>query len=245
MNPTLTRFVTRTALAASLLLTAPAGAASFRVTSKIYDGTEPQPAEEHWVLFDGQLIYDLPQVDRRFITVYDLDQNEITRIDRHTQVQTRLKTADLVNLTAQARAKATTQEQQDRLGLTAKVQSDPQGGVSIRFANSERRATTQTPRDPSIAVMYGRFVDLALRLNILRPSVPPPFAQMTLNDYIAAQGKLPLETTLTLRGEGGNQRYRATHQLTALSGADRKEIQAVRGMLTLYREVGPKEFPSQ
>jgi hypothetical protein len=123
------------------------------------------------------------------------------------------------------------------------VPSDQVTGFSIRFGNSEHHTTTQTPADPTVAADYGRFADLALRLNIFRLGVPPPFARMTLNDHITAAGELPLKTTLTLQLRNAKKEYRSTHELSELNDSDRKEIAKVRGMLTLYREVPLKEFP--
>lgn len=231
------------ALAAVLVTAAPTGAATFRVTNKIYEGANRDPSAEHWIMFDDTRVYDLPQIESRFVTVYDLATNQITMLDRQTRVQTRLKTADLINAAAQARAAAKTPQQQEQLGLNAKVQPSDRGpGVSIRFGNSELHTTTQTPADPAIAAKYGRFADLALRLNILCLG-PPPFARMTLNDHITASGKLPQETTLTIHLQGSKQEYRSTHELAELKEEDRRKIDEVDGMLVLFREVGLKDFP--
>jgi hypothetical protein len=246
MNQIRMHFLSHAALLAPLLFTAPAAADTFRVTNKIYEGTDRNPSEEHWILFDDGHIYDLPQVESRYVTVYDLVKNQITRLDRKTQVQTTMKTDDLIEATAQARATAKTEEQREKLGLTAKVvASNRVTGLSIRFGNYEYHATTQTPPDPAVAARYGRFADLALRLNILRLGAPPPFARMTLNDHIALAGELPAETILVLHLDDAKKQYRSTQELTEVSAADRKKIDEVRGMLALYRPVRPKEFPRQ
>lgn len=219
-------------------------AANFRVTSRIFEGADPDASAEHWILFDEGLVYDLPQIESRYVTVYDRLKKQVTRLDRQTKVKTRLKTDDLVQATAQIRAAAKTPQQKDKLGLTAKVvPSNRVSGLSIRFGNSERHTTTQAPNDPAVAVDYGRFVDLALRLNIFRKGVPPPFARMTLNDHLTAAGELPQKTTLTLQLGNAKKEYRSTHELSELNDSDRKKIDEVRGMLTLYREVPLKEFP--
>jgi hypothetical protein len=245
MNQIRMRFLL-SAVMAITFMTVPmaAFAANFRVTSKIYEGANTDASAEHWILFDERHVYDLPQIESRFVTVYDLVKNQVTRLDRQTQVKTRLKTDDLVEATAQIRAAAKTRQQKDKLGLTAKVvPSNRVSGLSIRFENSEHHTTTQAPDDPAVAVDYGRFADLALRLNIFRLGVPPPFARMTLNDHITAAGELPLKTTLTLQLRNAKKEYRSTHELSELNDSDRKEIDEVRGMLTLYREVPLKEFP--
>jgi hypothetical protein len=245
MNQIRMRFLLSAVMAITFMAVPMAAfAANFRVTSKIYEGANTDASAEHWILFDERHVYDLPQIESRFVTVYDLVKNQVTRLDRQTQVKTRLKTDDLVEATAQIRAAAKTRQQKDKLGLTAKVvPSNRVSGLSIRFGNSERHTTTQAPDDPAVAVDYGRFADLALRLNIFRLGVPPPFARMTLNDHITAAGELPLKTTLTLQLRNAKKEYRSTHELSELNDSDRKEIAKVRGMLTLYREVPWKEFP--
>lgn len=231
-------------VAASVTLAQTADAATFRVTTKLYADSDPIPAAEHRILFDQGLIYDLPQIESRFVTVYDEVANRVTILDRQTQVQTSLKVEDLERITAQARAAASTPEQQEQLGLNAQVEPSKRVvGYTIRFGNFEYHTSTQTPNDPDVAIDYARFVILASRLNIVRHRGVPPFGRMTLNQHIAAMGELPLETTLTLRRGGQSEKFRSTHALDPLTPTDRNKIDEVRGMLKLYRDVDFKEFP--
>ena len=66
---------------------------------------------------------------------------------------------------------------------------------------------------------------------------------MTLTQYMAQRGELPLETNLIVRRGGQSQEYRSTHAISGISESDREKINQVRGMLTLYREVALKDFP--
>ncbi|MFK8112331.1 MAG: hypothetical protein AB8B91_09015 [Rubripirellula sp.] len=218
-------------------------AATFCVTSKIFEGASLDAAAEHLVLFDEGLVYDLPQIDSRFVTVYDPAQGRVTLLDRQNQTQATVSTKDLLQVSAQARAAAKTPDQQSKLGLNATVQpSTRMIGHSIKFANVEYHASTQTPAEPSMALDYGRFADLAARLNIVRRLGPPPFARMTLYGHIAKQGEVPLATTLTIHRGGTEEDFRSTHEITALSSKDRGRIDEVRGMLTLYQEVALKQI---
>jgi hypothetical protein len=221
-----------------------ADAATFRITSKIYAGAALDPSAEHRILFDEGLVYDFPQIETRFVTVYDEAQNRVTMLDRETQVQTILGAGDLEKITAQVRAAAVTPQQQGRLGLLSQVEPSKRViGYTIKFGNLEYHTSTQTPDDPTIAIDYARFVILASRLNIVRHRGAPPFGRMTLNNHIAMMGELPLETTLTVRHGEKFDDYRSTHELDELTPLDRKRIDEVRGMLTLYREVELKQFP--
>jgi hypothetical protein len=216
----------------------------FCVTTKIFVGDQRDPASEHQILFDQGLVYDVPVINRRFITVFDPAQKRVTLLDRDTQVQASVSTDDLIKITAQARASVKDDEQKKKLGMEAKVQtSEQRAGYSIKFANLEYHATTQKPEDPKVASDYAMFVDLASRLNLVRRLGPPPFGRMTLHQEFASRGELPLELTLTITGSKQTEQYRATHAIGDLADSDREVIQEVRGYLALYRQVDLKTFP--
>jgi hypothetical protein len=245
MSQTIPRFL---GIAAFSLLAVFAAAANFSVITKIYVGTSDVPASQHRVLFDEGLAYDLSISEQRFVTVFDPAQGSVVLLDRETETQTVIALDDLLKVTAQAKASISEPADRERLGIDAKVISDD--GYSINFAGTEYTARTEQPSDPAMATAYGRFADLALRLNILRPLGPPPFARMTLNSHIAAKGEIATESTLTLiRGNAGaeNQRtrYRSTNQIGELEASDRTSIEEIRGLLALYRQVPLKEFPTQ
>lgn len=222
-------------------------AATFRVTTKVFEGSSLDAAAEHLILFEEGLVYDFPKIETRYVTIYDPAQNQVTLLDRQSQVQTTVSIDDLIKVTAQARAAAKTTEQQSQLGLQAKVEKSSRvNGYALRFGNLEYHVTTQRPTNPSVAADFARFVDLASRLNLIRRLGPPPFGRMTLNHHLAAQAEVPLETTLTLHRGDESQEYRSTHvleELEEVSSEDRKRIQEVRGMLAVYRQVEMKDFP--
>ena len=225
----------------------PLSAADFRVTTRIFEGSKLDAAAEHVILFNEGLVYDFPQIDTRYVTVYDAAQNRVTLLDRQTQVQTTLSVDSLIQVTAQARSAARTPEQREHLGLQAKVErSSRVNGYTVRFGNLEYHVTTQRPGDPSVAADFARFADLASRLNIVRRLGPPPFGRMTLNQHIASMAELPLETTLTLhRGDEAHE-FRSTHllqEIDSISDQDRKLIEEARGMMAVYRQVDMKSFP--
>ena len=234
------------AMIAMTLLAKPphVSAATFRVTSKIFVGAELDAASEHLILFDEGLVYDLPQIESRFVTVYDPARKQVTLLDRTEQVQTTISTDDLVKVTAQARAAAMTPAQREQLGIEASVaKSERVVGYTIQFANMEYHTTTQKPENPEIAADYAVFADLASRLNLIRRIGPPPFGRMTLNQRIAAEQELPLETLLLLRRGEKEELYRSTLEINELNKNDLVKIKEARGMLTLYRQVNLQSFP--
>lgn len=221
------------------------GTPSFRVTTAVFAGDAKKPAARHLILFHQGLVYDLPQIETRVVTVFDVGRDRIILLDRESQVRTTLSTDSLLKLTAQARAAAGQVGLREEVGLLAKVDSDGEpGDYSIRYGNVAYQTSTQQPADPAVAVAYGRFADWAARLNIARSLGPPPFGRMTLNQRITADQRLPRETTLTLRRRLGQDRYRSTHEfIERLSESDRQKIDDVGGMLALYEEVDLDEFP--
>lgn len=217
---------------------------TFSVTTQIFVGEQKTPASEHQILFDQGLVYDVPVINRRFITVFDPAQKRVTLLDRDTQVQASVSTDDLIKITAQARATVSDDEQKKKLGMKAEVQSSQNGqGYTIKFANIEYRTTTQKPNDPAIATDYAMFVDLASRLNLVRRLGPPPFGRMTLHQKLAANAELPLELKLIVTGSKQTETYRSTHSVGDLTDTDRETINEVRGYLALYRQVDLNVFP--
>ena len=216
----------------------------FCVTTKIFVGEEIDPVSEHQILFDQGLVYDVPVINRRFITIFDPAQKRVTLLDRDTQVQTSVSTDDLIKITAQARAAVVDDEQKKKLGMEAEVEKIDQGAAyAIKFANLEYRTTTQRPESPKIAAEYAIFVDLASRLNLVRRLGPPPFGRMSLHQKIAAHGELPLELTLTITGSKQSEQYRSTHSVGEVADSERQMINEVRGYLALYRQVELRAFP--
>ena len=229
----------------SLVAASPLHAATFRATSKIFQGANLNAEANHLLLFDEGLVYDLPQIRSRFITVFDEAQQQVTLLDRQTRVQTRILTDDLFKISAQVRAQAT-EAQKETFGLEAIVKPSTRViGYAIKFGNLEYNATTQKPEDTSKATDYGRFFDLASRLNIFRKLGAPPFGRMTLNQHIMAAGEIPLEVMLTRRYEDKSQEFRLTLEIDEMRPGDREKINEVIGMLNLYKTVQPKEFPRE
>ncbi|WP_345681635.1 hypothetical protein [Novipirellula caenicola] len=209
----------------------------FRVTTEIYENASSKPAAKHLILFAGNLTYDLAEIQDRYVTVYDPDRKRVILLDRVEKTRTTINTEDLVRITAQARAAAETSEQQQRIGVAAIPEVDG-AKYSISYGDARYETSTKTPSDAEMAVQYGQFVDLASRLNLVHRRGLPPFARMTLSQRIASDGKIPTETTLTIRRGIQVDRFRSSHTyISTLSQQDREQIDEIGGMLALYSEV--------
>ncbi len=223
-------------------------AETFRITTKVFSGASLEASAEHLILFQEGLVYDFPQLETRFVTIFDSGKKQVTIMDRETQVQASVKEEDLIKVTAQARAAASTREQKEQLGLNAAVEkSNRVQGYRLRFGNMEYHITGQRPASQKVATEFAKFVDLAARLNLVRRLGPPPFGRMTLNQHLADRQEIPLETILIVRRDAESQEYRSTlslEPLKMLSDADRKKIQEAIGMRAIYRQVDLKSFPA-
>ncbi len=164
-------------------------------------------------------------------------------MDKKSEVQAVVALDDLLKITAEAKASVSEPEDRKRLGIDAEVNFDDR--YSIKYGGTEYVVETEKPLDATIATDYGRFADLALRMNIVRPLGPPPFARMTLNSHIAAKGEVPKRSTLTMDRGDVTDRYRSTNEIGELTEADRKSIDEIRGLLVVYRQVPMKEFPRE
>jgi len=229
-------------------ITATAFAENFRVITKVYSGSSLDALSEHLILFQEGVIYDFPEIETRFVSIFDSGKKLVTIMDRETQVQASVSEDDLVKITAQARAAATTEEQRTQLGMNAAVEPSKRVlGYKLSFGNLEYHMTGQPAPSQEVAVEFAKFVDLAARLNLVRRLGPPPFGRMTLNQYLASKKEVPLETTLILNREGGSQEYRSTlalETIESLSSDDRKKMQEAAGMRAIYRQVDLKSFPA-
>lgn len=229
-------------------ITATAFAENFRVITKVYSGSSLDALSEHLILFQEGVIYDFPEIETRFVSIFDSGKKLVTIMDRETQVQASVSEDDLVKITAQARAAATTEEQRTQLGMNAAVEPSKRVlGYKLSFGNLEYHMTGQPAPSKEVAVEFAKFVDLAARLNLVRRLGPPPFGRMTLNQYLASKKEVPLETTLILNREGGSQEYRSTlalETIESLSSDDRKKMQEAAGMRAIYRQVDLKSFPA-
>ena len=211
---------------------------TFTVTTKIYADNPKTPAAHHRLLFDSGVIYDIDVIDANHVAIYDPAAKHVTLMDLGEQTQTNVSTDELLEITAGAKAAATTPELRDQLGLDAEVKPSLRvKGYAISFAGIEYDVTVQTTQHRWMSTDFGRFSDLAAKLNLIRREGVIPFARMTLGSYIAAAGEIPLETRLTITRGSEATAFRSTAMIGKLSEEDRKTISDLRGRLSLYRAV--------
>ncbi len=242
---------TSTAQAADVLpeqqaITLPGIAPSFRIETELFEGTQTKPQSQHLLLFDAGVVYDLPLGTGSTISFFDPSRSRVVLLHKIQRVRTSISTDSLIQISAQARAAAMTAGAARSLGLDARVAlADTPQTYTIEFDGTKYSATTQPALSDGVAAEYAAFTVWACRLNIARHVGPPPFARMTLADFLAAENVLPRQIKLDVRRGLKTRTYRSENLYVGrLSDLDRKRIREVGDMITSFTEVEFSAFPA-
>lgn len=223
----------------------PSTKAAFRVETVIFEGTEPKPQSQHLMLFDSGLVYDMPVGVDATITVFDPLRGRVVLLHKIQKVKTSISNESLIRIAAQLRATAVESKAGTGLGLDAKVAAgESPESYTIEFGDTKYFATTQPALNDSLAEQYAEFTIWACRLNLARQIGSPPFARITLAEFLAAEKLLPRQIRLEVRRGLKTRIFRAEHSYVGrLSDADRKRIGEVGAMMAGFEEVAFAEFP--
>lgn len=220
---------------------------SFRVETEIFEGTEPKPQSQHLMLFDSGVVYALPVGVGTTITVFDPTRERVVLLHKLQKVKTSISTESLIRISAQIHAAALESEAGESLGLDAKVTvTETPDSYAIAFSDTTYTATTQKASNPSFAKQYSDFTVWACRLNLARQIGSPPFARITLAEYLSGEGLLPQQIKLEVRRGLKTRIFRAEHLFVGrLSDQDRQKISEVTAMIADYQEIDLGEFPPE
>lgn len=223
----------------------PGMAPSFRVEIDIFEGTQVKPQSQHLLLFDSGLIYDLPIGVGTTVTFFDPSRSRVLLLHKTQRVQTSISTESLIQISAQARAAAIDAGAEKSLGLNARVApAGTANNYSIEFADTKYSVTAQQALGEGVAAEFAAFTVWACRLNLARQVGSPPFARMTMAEFLAAEKVLPRQIALEVRRGLKTRQYRAEHLYVGrLSDLDRNKIREVGEMITSYEPVEFAEFP--
>jgi len=224
----------------------PRVAPSFRIETELFEGTQTKPQSQHLLLFDAGVVYDLPLGTGSTISVFDPSRSRVMLLHKIQRVRTSISTDSLIQISAQARSAAMTAGSARSLGLDARVAlSDLPDTYTIEFDGTKYSATTQPALNDGVAAEYAAFTVWACRLNIARHVGPPPFARMTLADFLAAENVLPRQIKLDVRRGLKTRTYRSENLYVGrLSDLDRKRISEVGDMIASFDEVEFSAFPA-
>lgn len=223
----------------------PGVAPSFRVEIEIFEGTQVKPQSQHLLLFDSGVIYDLPIGVGTTVTFFDPLRSRVMLLHKTQRVRTSISTESLIQISAQARAAAIDAGAVKSLGLNARVApAVTSNGFSIEFGDTKYSVTSQQTLSEGVAAEFAAFTVWACRLNLARQVGSPPFARMTMAEFLAAEKVLPRQIALEVRRGLKTRIYRAEHLYVGrLSDLDRKKISEVGEMIASFEEVEFAEFP--
>lgn len=223
----------------------PSTKAAFRVETEIYEGAEVKPQSQHLMLFEAGLVYDMPVGVDATITVFDPLRGRVVLLHKIQKVKTSISNDSLVRIAAQLRATALESKAGKGLGLDAKVAAGATpDSYTIEFGDTKYVATTQAALNDSLAQQYAEFTIWACRLNLARQIGSPPFARITLAEFLAAEKLLPRQIRLEVRRGLKTRIFRAEHSYVGrLSDSDRKKIGEVGAMMASFEEVEFSQFP--
>lgn len=226
-------------------VTVPAPRPSFRIETEVFEGTQTKPQSQHLQLFDAGVIYDLPLGTGATIAVFDPQRSRVMLLHKIQRVRTSISTDSLIEISAQVRAAAVAAGAERTLGLNARVMAgELPESYTIAFGDTQYTAATQAALNPGVAEEYAAFTVWACRLNLARHVGSPPFARMTLADFLAAENVLPRQIKLDVRRGLKIRTYRSEHLLVGrLSDLDRKKISDVGAMIAEFTEVEFAAFP--
>ncbi|HBJ35919.1 MAG TPA: hypothetical protein DDZ51_14460 [Planctomycetaceae bacterium] len=220
-------------------------APSFRVEIEIFEGTQVKPQSQHLLLFDSGVIYDLPIGVGTTVTVFDPSRTRVMLLHKTQRVRTTISTESLIQISAQARSAAIDARAEKSLGLNARVApAGAAGDFAIEFGDTKYSVKSQPTLGEGVAAEFAAFTVWACRLNLARQVGSPPFARMTMAEFLAAEKVLPRQISLEVRRGLKTRTYRAEHLYVGrLSDLDRKKITDVGQMIASYEEVEFAEFP--
>jgi len=229
----------------SLQSTVPTLAPSFRVEIELFEGTQVKPQSQHLLLFDAGVIYDLPVGTGTTVTMFDPARNRVVLMHKTQRVRTSISTESLIQISAQARGAAMDAGVQESLGLNARVvPGATEGSYAIAFGDTKYTVSTQSVTVEGVASEFAAFTVWACRLNIARHVGSPPFARMTMAEFLAEEKVLPRQIKLDVRRGLKTRTYRAEHLYVGrLSDLDRKKISEAGQMMSSFDEVDFTAFP--
>ncbi|RCS46067.1 hypothetical protein DTL42_16395 [Bremerella cremea] len=178
-------------------------AADFQVSTRLYEGNNPNPAITLETIFKGEKVYDVITTAPRQVTIIDFEAGLVTLLDPQRQVKVTLRTQEILENSAYFKTKGNFPDNPLWNFLRDpefSTQYDPQmkllkmEGGPITY-EVDLDLIDQQP----LADTYSRFCDWAAQLNFVTGIGGLPQARMELNNQIGSKGAVPREVRKTVR----------------------------------------------
>lgn len=215
-----------------------------KVITTIQTAGAASPESVHWAVFQDGVAYDLSQTDPRFATILDWPRDEIVLLDRTERHQCVLAMESLLGVAASVRSEVTDATDRNRLGLLASIEEQADGQLAIEYPGVRYLVRPERPDPERVAADFGRYVDWMCRVSLVRPSGLPPFARITLNDHLAASGRIAQTTRVTLSrpGEPPRALVSETRWTTELDEPTIQQVQQIQAMRVTFPVVLLNQF---
>jgi hypothetical protein len=225
-----------------LFLAAPCFGGDFVVQTEVTSNIDKFPAEAITTIFAGHQVFDYMADAQEEVTVFDLDEECIWRLNSAHKVRYYLPFRTLSRLVDEATLRAV------RLSPTVRFAAepvytgrkwDPQGQrLQLTHDLISYEAKLDTSVDPDQAARYRIFADWSARLNTIAPGLPPG-ARLELNREIAMRESVPVQVVCQRTiSEGERIQLTSTHRFRDhLTTSETNQVARIRQWL--------REFPQQ
>lgn len=190
-------------LVAWVLLASIAYAADFQVSTRLYEGNNPNPAITLETIFQGEKVYDVITTAPRQVTVIDFEAGLVTLFDPQRQVKVTLRTQDILQHSAYFKTKGNFPDNPLWNFLKEpefSTQYDPQMKLlKMEGGPITYEADLDIIGEQPLADAYSRFCNWAAQLNFVVGIGGLPQARMELNNQIGSKGAVPREVRKTVR----------------------------------------------
>ena len=195
--------------------------------------------DRHRILFAAGIAYDVMDDGSRFFAIYD--HAGVTLLDRREQTRTFIDHRTMIDAAAEAEAAAARSPNAARFGL--KIRPELRDDVySAHFGPFQYDIHCEQPSQAFISGDYAKFADAAARLNLLRGRGFPPFARLALNRQISLDGRVPIETVVSVRGGSQVQTFVCRNVRSELLPGDQEWIDRLENMKQLFTSIPLDQF---
>ncbi|PQO30934.1 hypothetical protein DTL21_22315 [Bremerella cremea] len=211
-------FLATAILATSVSLTSLCHATDFQVTTRVFDGNNPNPAITLETVFQGEKVYDVVTTAPRQVTVIDYQAGLVTLLDPQRQVKVTMRTQDVLQYSAFFKTKGDfpddpvwnfLRDPKFNTDYDAKMKVLTMQGGPITYTAELDVIDQQT-----LADVYARFCDWSAQLNFVTGIGGLPQARIDLNNEMRSKGAVPREIRKTVRNANPakNVSARTTHE---------------------------------
>lgn len=176
----------------------------------------------------------------RFLTIYG--DESVTMLDRMKGVRCIIEHEHLIDITDRTATMIRDTKRRQSLGVD--VVPRRVGDTYIAdFGPFHYRITSVHPTLSRMVTDYAKTADAAARLNLVRSTGLPPFGRLAISREMVRDGRLPIETKLTIQSDRGKaQTFISINALTPWNETDQERFESALSMQSIYQDVTMDQF---